>query len=682
VPQYETPGVYYERLDASPPAIAAIRTDIAGFAGIAPRGPLHTPVPVQSWRQFQAYFGDFSGAGYLAYAVRAFFENGGRRCWVVRVASEAAATAEVELSALPAIPLPPPAPLLWRIRANSPGTWGNALSVRLVETHRAQSMSLPALQPPELVQAGKATATVVASVAGFTRGQHVCVRQDGSAPKHKVIHDIDAVLQRIYWLPRRIEDGRPFESALSGFDLALPVRIESVEYSLLVSERGRLVRVYEGLSLLPWNRAFGPLRLPPITIPDERTAAAQGIAAAPEPIEIVDLRQARKLPAADPEWLWPLDLSSRQSWELKGGAGGLSLLSAADFTGEEPSPFDSDEVVRRKRRGLSALATIEEVAMLAVPDIHIQPIVPPQRAPLPPCPPDPCRVPPLPPPVPTPPAPVEDLPPRFNETAIYQVQAAMIQQCEQRRDRVALLDPPYSTAQAGSRAALEWRSRFDSSYAAFYFPWLRVVDPLRTPASLTREIPPSGHVAGQFARTDLEIGVHKAPANAPLIWVQDVVVPIDDAVHGLLNSSAINAIRSVPGRGIRIAGARTLSSDADWRYVNVRRLLLMIEKAIDLATQWAVFEPNDHFTRAKVSLSLTSFLIALWQRGALMGNTVAAAFFVKCDEANNGPDARANGRLLAEIGVAPSVPYEFVVVRVERTANALEIAEAFQANFR
>src|SRR5437667_6826359 len=124
---YATPGVYYERADVSPPGIAALRTDVAGFVGIARSGPLHVPVPVQSWRQFQAYYGDFTGAGYLAYAARGFFENGGQRCWIVRVGSEMSATAETVLQSINLQDI-------WRIAAFSPGVWGNDLEIALRET--------------------------------------------------------------------------------------------------------------------------------------------------------------------------------------------------------------------------------------------------------------------------------------------------------------------------------------------------------------------------------------------------------------------------------------------------------------------------------------------------------------------------------------------------------------------
>jgi phage tail sheath protein FI len=220
-----------------------------------------------------------------------------------------------------------------------------------------------------------------------------------------------------------------------------------------------------------------------------------------------------------------------------------------------------------------------------------------------------------------------------------------------------------------------WRSRFDSKYAALYYPWTRVVDPLQPANSITRGIPPSGHVAGQYANSDFTVGVHKAPANAALTWIQDVTVPLNGTQHGVLNSGGINVLRALPGRGLRIMGARTVSSDPDWIFVNIRRLMMMIEKAIYKSTQWAVFEPNNALTQANLRLSLTSFLISLWQQGALTGATASQAFFVKCDASNNPAAQTDIGQLLAEVGVAPSYPFEFVVLRVAKVGNQFEVTE-------
>jgi hypothetical protein len=172
--------VYYQRVDASAPTISALRTDIAGFVRIATRGPLDRALPVQSWRQFQAYFGECTGAGYLAYAVRAFFENGGQRCWVVRVASELAATATAVLQSDGKNDV-------WRIAANSQGVWGNDLEIVVRETHRGQTLTNPKMSMPE--------SSAVTSIPGFVHGAHVRLSQ-GSKSIYKVVSDVDAVERR------------------------------------------------------------------------------------------------------------------------------------------------------------------------------------------------------------------------------------------------------------------------------------------------------------------------------------------------------------------------------------------------------------------------------------------------------------------------------------------------------
>jgi len=658
-----TPGVYYERVDATAPGIAALRTDVAGFVGIAARGPLHTAVPVQSWRQFEAYCGSFTGAGYLAYAVRAFFENGGRRCWVVRVASEAAATAQALFSTKTAP--------RWVVQAISPGVWGNDLTVELRETNRAQTVTDPPYSIPEY-------ATVI-TTSGFSRAMLVRLTQkvetqNTAETQYKVISDVDAVAKRLLWVHPDPVARLPYDAPLHGFDPNRPILVESVEYTLIVREAGRLRQVYEKLSLVPEHSRYGPAALPPL--PDRRDLKALQLPAAPEPISLAEYSQETAKPTCTD--IEPLDIPVAPPVALAGGADGLALLIAGDFIGEAVSPFDSDTVKALKQRGLGALEEIDEVAMVAIPDIHIQPQQPPVIAPLPPCIPDPCLEGPPAQAIPTAPD-LGDLPPRFSEQDVYRVQAALIEHCERLRNRIALLDAPFATARndaLGSGSVRAWRQRFDTSFAAFYYPWLRVVDPLRTPSALTRDIPPSGHVAGQYAQSDFQVGVYKTPANSPLGWTQDVTVSVDDPVHGLLNADGINIIRAFPGRGIRIFGARTVSSDPDWRFVNVRRLLLMIEKAIAVAIQWAVFEPNNVFTRAKLNLVLTSFLLALWQNGALAGASREEAFFVKCDEENNPPGERDRGRMVADVGVAPSQPFEFVVLRVGRTDNEFEITES------
>ena len=756
---YTIPGVYYERIDATAPAISAIRTDVAGFVGIAVSGPMDTAVPVQSWKQFQAYFGGFTGSGFLAYAVRSFFENGGSRCWVVRVASNdpagGALASRLELASTTA------GRSVWNICASSPGTWGNALTVSMRETHQAQTTGWLEKNHPERI--------IVASTTGFTRATLVRLSQPGRPSVLRVVAAIDATqgfasltpdaTKYLVWVPAQPELRLPYDSAPLTFEPDQSIQVESIEYTVIAEQAGIPVALYLGLSLIPESPNYGPTILAPLEIPSDLTSR-QVLPPLPAPIAIEELRpeftpdstatfrpleaikigstrvQRDNISAQLEHFLrdvgrYPTQIEGLQalvtnpgllSWNgpylsdatmlldpwgnpyqyripgtegpydlfvlsgdgvgdgtpLSGGQDGLRLLTAYDFIGEPVDPLDRDLVKKSKTRGLRALEDVDEVSILAVPDINIQPIAVPPIEPLPPCKPDIClpsTVPPVAPP--SPPLDIE-LPPVFSDADIYRVQAVMIEQCEDTRSRVALIDPPVSAVRderLGISAVQSWRSQFDSKYAAFYFPWLRVVDPLRVFGALTRDIPPSGHVAGQYANTDIKIGVHKAPANAPLAWVQDVTIPVNNAQHGVLNPLGINAIRTLPGRGIRIFGARTVSSDPDWRYINIRRLMIMIEKAIYLSSQWAVFEPNDEITQAKLRLSITSFLLALWQKGALAGSTADAAFFVRCDQTINPAPQRANGELVALIGVAPVNPFEFVVVRVGKTANEFEITE-------
>jgi phage tail sheath protein FI len=663
---YSTPGVYYERADTSPPRIPALRTDIAGFVGIALKGPPDLPVRLQSWRQFQANFGDVTGVGFLAYAVRAFFANGGQKCWVVRVASPEAAAASTVLNAA--------ADPVWNLAASSPGVWGNDLELAVRLTHLAQTVS-------DGNARGPSDFTAVTSISGFRRGTLVRITQGTSPPAYKVVSGVDAANSLLLWVAASADDRLPYDAPLTGFSGNLPLLIESIEYTLLVWQLGQLLRIYEGLSLVPEHPRYGPIVLPPASY-DFTPSAGRTQPLAPKPIVLHELRDPDLLPV---QGFAPLDVSGTWPVALAGGADALSLLSVEDFVGEDVDPLDDDAVRARKQRGLRALDAVDEVSMLAVPDIQIRPIELPRRSPLPPCVPDPCL--PAPPPVaiPRPQASIPDLPPVFSDDQIYRVQATMIARCEDLRDRVALLDPPYSAARddaAGVGAIRAWRDRFDSKYAVLYYPWIRVVDPLAlaagTGAGLTRDIPPCGHVAGQYAATDLNVGVFKAPANTALTWAQDLTVAVNDTLHGVLNSVGVNAIRALGGRGIRLMGARTLSGDTDWRFVNVVRLLAMIKKAIYVSTQWAVFEPNDGATRTKLRLSLNAFLISLWQQGALMGDTPDAAFYVTCDATNNAQTDVDNGQLLAEVGVAPSQPFEFVVLRVGRTDNEFQITDVSQ----
>ncbi len=246
------------------------------------------------------------------------------------------------------------------------------------------------------------------------------------------------------------------------------------------------------------------------------------------------------------------------------------------------------------------------------------------------------------------------------------VQTALISHCEQNGNRMAVLDaPPSMTPQQ----IKEWRSEtamYDSAYAALYYPWIKVDNPSGSNGNSEIFMPPSGHIAGVWARTDEARGVWKAPANDTIRGVLDIERNVTQNEQGLLNPVGINCIRPFGTRGIRIWGARTLASDTDWNYINVRRLFNMVEASILSGTQYAVFEPNDMSLWEGVNRTVSGFLRGLWQAGALSGTTADEAFYVKCDAETNPPEAVDAGMLVVEVGIAPVKPAEFVVFRISQ----------------
>jgi hypothetical protein len=250
------------------------------------------------------------------------------------------------------------------------------------------------------------------------------------------------------------------------------------------------------------------------------------------------------------------------------------------------------------------------------------------------------------------------------------IQDAVLTHCELKKNRFAVLDSPETIDMGGIDKIPKPR---DSKYGAYYFPWIEVYDPERGNIF----IPPSGHMVGVYARVDTERGVHKAPANEIVRGALGLKYSISRSEQDLLNPKGINCIRdfSRRGRGIRIWGARTISSDASWRYINVRRLFIMIEESIDIGMQWAVFEPNDHRLWKKITRDTGAFLYRVWRSGALFGKTPEEAFYVKCDEETNPVATIDAGQVITEIGVCPVKPAEFVIFRIGQWQSGSDVAE-------
>jgi hypothetical protein len=309
---------------------------------------------------------------------------------------------------------------------------------------------------------------------------------------------------------------------------------------------------------------------------------------------------------------------ARPMTRLAGGRDGLEKIAPEDFIGHDFGPGE--------RAGLLALAANDEVALLCAPDAM--------------------RF-------------YDREPGPAGELKAQRVQDQMIAICENLHDRFAILDIPQSKDIEWVR---RWRRRTDSSYTAYYWPWLKVtgVD------DQTRVIPPSGFLAGCYARQDLE-GVHHAPANLPMFGVEDIALRITEDHIGILNAESINTFRLQ--RGVRPWGARTASSNPDWRYISVRRLFIMLRRSLEAGFAWITFEPNNEETWARIRTRTTVFLSDLYSKGMLVGGNPEQAFFVKCDAETNSTEHVDSGQLICDIGVAPVSPAEFIMISLIQTMS-------------
>jgi phage tail sheath protein FI len=251
---------------------------------------------------------------------------------------------------------------------------------------------------------------------------------------------------------------------------------------------------------------------------------------------------------------------------------------------------------------------------------------------------------------------------------------AILAHCENLKDRVAVLDAAASETKPDDLIPDENRAvtrprQSDLGFGALYYPWIRVRDPLSSTGEIVT-VPPSGHMAGIWARTDATRGVHKAPANEAVRGAVSLTYRLTRQELGILNQNSVNCIRFFAREGIRVWGARTLAATAsEWRYLNVRRLFNMIEESIAENTRWIVFEPNDRTLWKSITRDVTAFLMNIWASGALMGATPEQAFFVKCDEETNPPESIDAGYVITLVGIAPVKPAEFVVFRISQYAE-------------
>ncbi len=309
---------------------------------------------------------------------------------------------------------------------------------------------------------------------------------------------------------------------------------------------------------------------------------------------------------------------------LQSGTDG-SLVTYSDIKGKEADPDNA----KNKATGLAALGEIDDIAIVATPD-------------------------------------------GGSLEEATQVAEVLIEHCEALRYRIGIVDAPVQSSLNKIRA---YRGRFDTKYAAMYHPWIEILDPTSRPSQGAPQkrllLPPSGFVAGIYARSDIERGVHKAPANEVVRGLNRFETNINSRRQDVLNPEGVNCLRFFEGRGNRVWGARTMSSDPEWKYVNVRRLFIYLEHTLDKGTQWAVFEPNNRHLWSNIRRTVEDFLYVLWRDGALLGDTPEKAYFVRCDRTTMTQNDLDNGRMICLVGVAPVKPAEFVIFRVGQwTADA------------
>ena len=375
-----------------------------------------------------------------------------------------------------------------------------------------------------------------------------------------------------------------------------------------------MVEVYENLSLKPEALNYAPVKTAKSDL--IRVEVLPAAAKAPAPAPAKDEKKDEKAPAPAPTAsIVPYELCGGTGSEivltLTGGSdGSVQKLTADTYLGKDDGPG--------KRTALQAFQENSSVSIMAIPGVTMP-----------------------------------------------EVQSALIAFCENKKSCFAILDIPMELTKTNDVA--NFRDMYDSTYAAMYHPWLQMYD---AGAKRPAYFPPSGAMAGIYARSDNERGVHKAPANEVVRGCTGLSCSYNNGEQDILNPVGVNLIRAFPGRGIRVWGARTISSNGLWKYVNVRRLFIYVEESIKASTNWVVFEPNSETLWSRVTRTIETFLATCWRDGALAGSSPDQAFFVECGPTTMTQDDIDNGRLICQIGIAPVKPAEFVIFRItQKTAT-------------
>lgn len=639
MPEYLAPGVYIEEVSFRAKTIEGVSTSTAGFVGPTRYGPERgEPELLTSFADFERIYGgldplDYDGteqANYLAHAVRAFFEEGGKRLYVARVfrsqADETPPEGEATLEqqgfasiAIPDLVSPPTNDVT--LRARYPGAAGN---VQVTFTARLGQNILAGVPRDPSNLAGEQ----VPVLRGASEFDLVWIT-DASSP---VIDPPGA--GALYWAERTRDANNERTWTFhpeAGADLALAnltpgldeVRIVTVDVEVVTPGRFPSSDRWEGLTFHPshdrsLSRVFAAElnnRRQRLTVPIVFTASVQnGVGIALTVLGQVNTDTGNAI----------IDTFGTAENQLQAGARQYTVVleNGNDGVRPEAGEYEGDDGGDDGlKSGFNALEDLEDISIVAAPGYSLHGL-------------------------------------NGYSTNAAQITRLLISHAERMRYRIAVLDAPDGAALSDIRS---YRSQVDSKYAALYYPWITILDPFSGEEAI---MPPSGFVSGIYARNDVEKGVQKAPANETVRLAISFEYLLNKAQQDVLNPEGINCFRFFEGRGYRLWGARTISSDPEWKYVNLRRYFAYLERSIELGTQWVVFESNGHALWANVRRTVEDFLFNEWKSGRLMGTKPEEAYFVRCDRSTMTQNDIDNGRLICLIGVAPLRPAEFVIFRI------------------
>jgi phage tail sheath protein FI len=627
MPEYLAPGVYVEEVSFRAKSIEGVSTSVTGFVGPTRYGPVGgEPELLTSFADFERIYGgldslDFESGGgpetqlnFMAHAARAFFDNGGSKLYVTRV-YEALNTSD-EDSGKASLPAGDDSPPTVTLRARFPGRAGNMRITLAVKT-----------SPNLLTDVGG-----TAQARGLR--EHDVVFITNGPPLSPSLEDFYDVV--------RSGDELVFDNEAAGVvrlsDLtpASDFRIHLVTFSVRVLRPGQFDLEEQLGDFSPHPLSRNALtsyftrdpgsRRRFLSVPFEiETSLTSGralvdalLSSAVRDALLRNLATDDELAASSPDLERPRPSELDQVYTLAGGDDGR-LPTALSYRGSETGI---------QKTGLETFADVEEISIVAAPGHSFK---------------------------------AETLNDDDNSRRAAQIVQNLITHVERMRYRVAVLDAPNDQVVSEVR---NFRGQFDSKYAALYYPWVRVLDPLDRDGLREIHLPPSGFVTGIYARNDVEKGVHKAPANEVVRGAINIEFLLNKSQQDVLNPEGVNCFRFFEGRGFRLWGARTVSSDPEWKYISVRRYFVFLEHSIDKGTQWAVFENNNETLWANIRQTVSDFLFNEWKNGALLGAKPEEAFFVRCDRTTMTQNDMDNGRLICLIGVAVVKPAEFIIFRI------------------